>query len=81
MWIAGYVGVKTYSTDQEYIFHKVLNKAPVGCPNEIRPDGLSDNRQEYLYKSIREYCRPGTEDFVCPEPTCDKAPAKKAKAI
>ena len=33
------------------------------------PLGLSSTRQWYLYKEIREYCRHGTEDSVCPKPS------------
>ena len=36
-------------------------------PPVIPPKGISRERAEYLYKEIREFCRPGTEDLVAPE--------------
>ena len=42
---------------------------PKGLPPIIRPQGLSMERQNYLYGEIREFCREGTEDLVCPPPT------------
>ena len=36
-------------------------------PPVITPKGISHERAEYLFKEIREFCRPGTEDFVAPE--------------
>ena len=37
-------------------------------PDEISPDGLSKQRQMYLYNQIREFCKVGTEDYVAPNP-------------
>ena len=42
---------------------------PKGLRPIIRPQGLSMERQNYLYGEIREFCREGTEDLVCPPPT------------
>lgn len=39
-----------------------------GFPEEIKPEGLSKERQAYLYQEIREFCAPGTENLVCPKP-------------
>ena len=41
---------------------------PTGEPVVIAPKGLSAERQAYLFKEIREFCREGTEDEVCPRP-------------
>ena len=38
-------------------------------PPTITPLGLFSTRQWYLYREIREYCRHGTEDSVCPKPS------------
>ena len=38
-------------------------------PPQILPSGLSNEWQWYLYRKIREFCRPGTEDLVCPLPS------------
>ena len=35
-------------------------------PKAITQAGLPLARQLYLYKQIKEYCRDGTEDLVCP---------------
>ena len=42
-------------------------------PNEIIPEGFSDQRKEYLYNEIRQFCKPGLEDLVAPCPTNKKA--------
>ena len=36
-------------------------------PPVITPKGIRHERAEYLFKQIREFCRPGTEDFLAPE--------------
>lgn len=45
-----------------------LNVQAGGFPEQIVPDGLSVDRQKYLYSEIRQFCRPGTKDLVCPIP-------------
>ena len=42
--------------------------APKELPAVIEPDGFSNERKQYLYKEIRQFCQPGTEDQVAPEP-------------
>ena len=37
-------------------------------PHQIPPKGLAPERKEYLFKEIRKFCKPGTEDFVGPDP-------------
>ena len=37
-------------------------------PSIVRPDGLSQERKNYLYQEIRQFCKPGTEDLVAPVP-------------
>ena len=32
----------------------------------VRPVGLSEERKSYLYREIRPFCKPGTEDLVAP---------------
>ena len=36
-------------------------------PPEIRPDGLSQERKQYLFDKIREFCPPYCQDVVCPD--------------
>ena len=40
----------------------------VDKPPPITPQGLSLERQTYLYEKIREYCHEETRDMVCPAP-------------
>lgn len=37
-------------------------------PPTVNPDGLTDERKSYLYREIRPFCKPGTEDFLAPAP-------------
>ena len=37
-------------------------------PHKINPEGLSDERKNYLHREIRQFCKPGTEDLVAPVP-------------
>ena len=37
-------------------------------PQKINPEGLSDECRNYLYREIRQFCKPGTEDLVAPVP-------------
>ena len=56
----GVVSLKEYSDSASTLF--------VMLPPAITPAGLPLARQLYLYEQIREYCRDGTEDLVCPNP-------------
>lgn len=54
---------------------EVLNKAnklwkpsAQDLPPEIKPPGLSRDRQVYLFEKIREFCPDKTKDIVCPDP-------------
>ena len=67
----GVVYSKLYSDSEEvrFMLLKDINAyPPMSLPTEIKPTGLDENRQNYLYKEIRQFCRPGTEDIVCPKP-------------
>ena len=37
-------------------------------PQRINPERLSDERRNYLYREIRQFCKPATEDLVAPVP-------------
>ena len=66
----GVVYYKEYKHSEE-IKLLLLNeedvKPPNRLPNEIKPHGLDRDRRNYLFKEIREFCKPGTEDLVCPK--------------
>lgn len=53
---------------QWQILKDVSDKPPARLPPIITPPGLDDDRKRYLFKEIRPFCRPGTEDLVAPEP-------------
>ena len=38
-------------------------------PEIVHPEGLSQQRKEYLYQHIREFCQIGAEDYVAPDPS------------
>ena len=70
----GVVTLKTFSDSTASTFTLVYdddNWAPTAeeLPPIVQPSGLSNTRQWYLYKQIREFCRAGTEDRVCPLPS------------
>ena len=65
----GSIFVKEFSGTAE-IDVKVVKMSPaVGFPKQILPKGMSKERKQYLYKEIRPFCRPGTENLVAPNPT------------
>ena len=41
---------------------------PLILPCKLRPEGLSQERKQYLYREIRPFCKYGTEDLVAPAP-------------
>lgn len=40
---------------------------PAAVPPVISPKGMSCERSDYLFRDIREFCRPETEDLVAPQ--------------
>lgn len=38
-------------------------------PDEVPPEGLSLARRKYLYEEMRQFVKPGMEDYVAPKPT------------
>ena len=60
---------KEYSTSPERSVMLLKNPAilpPAGLPPKIKPQGLSQERKQYLYREIRQFCKQGTEDLVAP---------------
>ena len=41
---------------------------PAVRPVTVRRQGLSQERKQYLYREIRQFCKPGTEELVAPAP-------------
>jgi len=58
------------SPEQAFVLMKdrvVIPPASV-LPQEVQPEGLSEERKIYLYREIRQFCKPGTENLVAPAP-------------
>ena len=68
----GVVYCKQSVSSPEQRFVLLKNRAvipPVAVlPQEIKPEGLSQERKNYLYREIRQFCRQGTENLVAPAP-------------
>ena len=66
----GMVYYKEFVTSPEQSFMLLKNNAilPPTLPDVINPDGLTVERKNYLYREIRQFCKPGTEDIVAPAP-------------
>jgi hypothetical protein len=54
--------------DSESVKISFGRKISLNMPKEIKPAGLDANRRAYLFKEIREFCTPQTQDLVCPKP-------------
>jgi len=62
---------KQYSTSPEQSLMLLKNPTilpPAVLSPEVSPQGLSQERKQYLYCEIRQFCKPGTEDLVAPAP-------------
>ena len=67
----GVVFCRLLSGSEEIEFHILKDPAvrPQNhLPLPVVPLGLDEDRKRYLYREIREFCRPGTEDLVAPAP-------------
>ena len=43
-------------------------------PAKVNPSGLSQERKQYLYREIRQFCKPGTEDLVTRKQAKERPP-------
>ena len=62
---------KMYSSSPEQSLQLLKNSAilpPAVLPPKVNPQGLSQERKQYLYREIRQFCKPGMEDLVAPAP-------------
>ena len=68
----GVVFYKEFASSPEQSFMLLKNNAILPSastlPDEIYPDGLSVECKNYLYRKIRQFCKPGNVDFVAPAP-------------
>lgn len=62
---------KLYSTSPEQSLQLLKNPAilpPAMLPPKVNSQGLSQERKQYLYREIHQFCKPGMEDLVAPAP-------------
>ena len=67
----GIVYYKAFVNSEEYkknLLKKATILPPSDLPAKVTPNGLDAERQSYLFKEIRRFCKPGTEDLVAPSP-------------
>ncbi|XP_071962639.1 uncharacterized protein [Antedon mediterranea] len=64
----GIVSYKVLSHSEENTYDFCRSTPPSSLPPVIKPAGLDDARKQYLFQSIREFCREDTVDIVCPNP-------------
>lgn len=68
--LTGSVTVKVFSDSQNCSTRNIkLKDSPLSImPDVVAPAGLSQDRSDYLYKEIREFCKEQCKDIVCPQP-------------
>lgn len=68
----GIVYCKEFASSNEKSVKLLRNACDVpatdALPVRIAPQGLTKERKNYLYKEIRQFCKPGTENLVAPRP-------------
>ena len=68
----GIVYFKEFSSSAEQSLMLLKNNAtlpfPSVLPPKLQPEGLSQERKQYLYREIRQFCKHGMEDLVAPAP-------------
>ncbi|RZF41831.1 hypothetical protein LSTR_LSTR005293 [Laodelphax striatellus] len=54
--------------DDNIFAHRIFpeDEGPEGFPEPINPQGMSIERRNYLYTTIRPYCKEETKDILCP---------------
>ena len=58
------------SPEQSFMLLKnnVIPLPPSTLPDVVNPDGLTEERRDYLFCEITQFCKPGMEDIVAPAP-------------
>ena len=67
----GRVFCKRYVDSEEMEFDLLKDptkRPPYTLPSVVNPVGLDLERKNYLYKEIRQFCKPGSADLVAPKP-------------
>ena len=79
----GKVFIKEYSDSSPFevqLLKDGWNPKHQDIPPEIHPQGLSAERELYLFEKIREFCPPEVQDEVCPKPR-QMIPRKHTAAV
>ena len=68
----GKVYFKEFNSSAEQSLMLLKNNAtlpsPSVLPPKLQPEGLSQERKQYLYREISQFCKHGMEDLVAPAP-------------
>lgn len=68
----GMIYFKEFVSSPEQSFQLLKNNVilpPASTlPREIKPNGLTEECKNYLYREIRQFCKAGTEHLVAPAP-------------
>ena len=58
------------SSEQSFMLLKnnAILQPPSTLPEVVKPDGLTKERRNYLFREIRQFFKLGTEDIVAPAP-------------
>lgn len=55
------------SPEEEFqMLKNQLEPPPIDLPPQVVPSGVDLERKNYLFREIRQFCQPDTEDFVAP---------------
>lgn len=65
----GKVFCRLFADSPEEEFQMLKNQLelpPIDLPPQVVPSGVDLERKNYLFREIRQFCQPDTEDFVAP---------------
>ena len=71
--VPGRVYCKRYADSEEVEIDLLKDQTklpPCTLPPVIKPLGLDLERKNYLYKEIRQFCKPDSANLVAPKPRC-----------
>ena len=59
--------VREFCDSNDFSTHNIqIKPIPDSMPKELIPRGMTRERQSYLYREIREFCKEECCDIVCP---------------
>lgn len=68
--LAGQIACEKSATGESCVHHVIFKDtfSIDEMPEVIQPQGLSYDRQKYLYEKIRQFVPPESQDILCPKP-------------